>query len=343
MQLELANVNAGYAKERILHQVSLRVESGQIVALLGPSGCGKTTVLRCIAGFEPVQEGEISIAGQRVSGFTEHVAPEARSVGMVFQDYALLPHLTALENIMFGLHQHGAAERKTKATEFLGLVGLKDFPNAYPSELSGGEQQRVALARALAPGPRLLLMDEPFSNLDTDMRERLSIEVREIIRSLSITTLLVTHDQREAFTFADEVAVINQGRVQQVATPLVLYHQPANEFVASFVGAGSFIRGTMRNGAQVETALGALAVDREFKTGASVRVLVRPEDLHLNDPAGIEVELVGKTFVGRDYLLSLRLPTGEVVQCYQPVTGNADIPQLTKVRYASKKAIVFKA
>ena len=340
MQLELTEVDAAYGGEQVLHQVSLRVASGEIVALLGPSGCGKTTVLRCIAGFEAIQGGTIAIAENPVSSTTNHVPPEARSVGMVFQDYALLPHLTVLGNVMFGLHQLSAATQKAKATEYLSLVGLKDYTNAYPSELSGGEQQRVALARALAPGPRLLLMDEPFSNLDADMREKLSVEVRDIIRSLAITTVLVTHDQREAFAIADQVAVLNQGRIQQMGSPQALYHQPSNEFVASFVGAGAFIRGTMRDMNHVETALGVLPVEQAINPGVSVRVLVRPEDLRLSEHTGVPVEVTDRTFVGRDYLLKLRLATGEVVPCYH-VAQSEFTADTMKLAFRAKKAIVF--
>ncbi|MEM7283272.1 MAG: ABC transporter ATP-binding protein [Pseudomonadota bacterium] len=341
MQLEIRDIDASYGGNNVLHQVCLQLDSGEIAALLGPSGCGKTTVLRCVAGFESVAAGEIHIDDKLVSGNKHHVPPEERSIGMVFQDYALLPHLTALQNVMFGLHRLAESDRRAKAQEYLEIVGLGASTGAYPAELSGGEQQRVALARALAPGPRLLLMDEPFSNLDADMRERLGLDVRQIIESLSITTLLVTHDQREAFSFADKIAVLKKGRVQQIGSPRELYQKPASSFVADFVGAGFFLSGNAMASNQVETQLGVFAIENAVTKPSKVLVLMRPEDVAVDPDSTIRGELVGKVFTGRDHILRLRLASGEMVQSYDSLESHLSVGEQVGLRYTQNQVLVF--
>ena len=223
--LELEHVSHSYGSQPVLRDLSCALERGSIGCLLGPSGCGKTTVLRAIAGFEPVQQGEIRIGGAVVSSRSVHLPPERRRIGMVFQDYALFPHLTVAENVGFGLQKSVAAARRERVEELLVTVGLAGAGAKYPHELSGGQQQRVALARALAPRPDLLLLDEPFSNLDIELRERLSLEVREILKRSGISAILVTHDQHEAFAVADEIGIMHEGRIQQWDTPYNLYHR----------------------------------------------------------------------------------------------------------------------
>ena len=224
--LEVAKIRQSYSKKTVVNNLSFGLNKGVIGCLLGPSGCGKTTVLRCIAGFEPIGEGEILLNGVRVSSSGFLLQPEQRHIGMVFQDYALFPHLTVISNVIFGLHYMSRTERSERAAEMLEIVGLKDVANSYPHELSGGQQQRVALARALAPKPDLLLLDEPFSNLDVNLRERLSLEVREILKSQGTTAILVTHDQNEAFAIADEIGVMQHGEIIQWDSAYNLYHRP---------------------------------------------------------------------------------------------------------------------
>jgi iron(III) transport system ATP-binding protein len=216
-------------------QLDLQLEQGEVGCLLGASGCGKTTILRAIAGFEPLQSGMIRLAGRELSAGAQQIAPEQRGVGMMFQDYALFPHLTVEKNIGFGLRRQCKAERVARIDEMLELVGLQAERKRYPHELSGGQQQRVALARALAPSPSLLLLDEPFSNLDVDTRERLAFEVRDILKQAGLTAILVTHNQAEAFAIADCIGVMQQGQIVQWGTPLQLHEQPANDFVAEFI------------------------------------------------------------------------------------------------------------
>ncbi|WP_455196906.1 ABC transporter ATP-binding protein, partial [Kaarinaea lacus] len=285
--IEVKNIECKYRQYTIVKDLSLHVNQGSLVCLLGPSGCGKTTVLRAIAGFEPVHHGTIQINDQEVSrpGFT--LVPEKRQLGMVFQDYALFPHMTVLENISFGLRKLGKTEQQATAREMLSVVGMNEYGERYPHELSGGQQQRIALARALAPHPKAILLDEPFSNLDVEMRKRLSSEVRNILKNRGITGIMVTHDQDEAFALGDSVGVMKDGRILQWDTPFNLYHEPADRFVADFIGQGVFIDGVMVTPNQIRTEFGIDNDDRVYNwpEESAVEILLRPDDV-VYDPEG---------------------------------------------------------
>jgi iron(III) transport system ATP-binding protein len=258
--------------------LSLTVTEGEIVALLGPSGCGKTTTLRLIAGFEVPDAGTVTIRGALMAGPGRMVAPEERGVGIVFQDYALFPHLTVADNVAFGLQRLPRASRRERVARILDTVGLADLARRYPHELSGGQQQRVAVARALAPSPALMLLDEPFSNLDADLRTQMRDEVERVLRATGTTAIFVTHDQEEAFTLADRVGVLNRGRIEQIASPEDVYHRPATRFVAEFVGAADFLSGeATRRG--ILTEIGVLANVDQLEPGTRVHVMVRPDDI----------------------------------------------------------------
>ncbi len=239
--LHLDAVVLGYGGKSVVSELSFALAPGEIGCLLGGSGCGKTTVLRAIAGFEPLQGGRIALNGHWVADANWQLAPERRQIGMVFQDYALFPHMTVANNVGFGLREWSSVDKGRRIDEMLELVGLSDAGKRYPHQLSGGQQQRVALARALAPGPTVLLMDEPFSNLDVELRERLSIDVHNILKETGTTGLLVTHNQQEAFAMADRVGVMVDGQLQQWASPYALYHEPATRHIATFVGDGVFL------------------------------------------------------------------------------------------------------
>ncbi len=313
--LDLQQVSYAFGRQRVLEHLSFQLQAGSIACLLGPSGCGKTTVLRCIAGFEPVSAGRITLNGELVSSAEVHMAAERRRIGMVFQDYALFPHLTVAGNIGFGLHGAGAAgARAARVEELLATVGLAGLGGQFPHELSGGQQQRVALARALAPRPRLLLLDEPFSNLDVDLRERLALEVRSILRAEGATAIMVTHDQHEAFAMADEIGVMHEGRIQQWDTPYNLYHRPVNRFVADFVGQGVFLPGTVLDGGRIRIELGVLqshsAEAGAARAGREVCVLLRPDDVVHDDASALRAEVVAKAFRGAEFLYTLKLASG---------------------------------
>ncbi len=339
MLLEVSNLSHAYGGEAVVRGLSFALPRGAIGCLLGPSGCGKTTVLRCIAGFEAVQEGEIRLAGKVVSRPGAALPPEKRRIGMVFQDYALFPHLRIAENIAFGLARFGAADRAERLRELAELVRLADVLQKYPHEISGGQQQRVALARALAPRPELLLLDEPFSNLDVELRERLSLEVRDIIRASGATAILVTHDQHEAFAMADEIGVLHAGRIQQWDVAYNLYHRPANRFVADFVGEGVFLPAKALNPNQLEIELGVLQADSGGRR--DLEVLLRPDDVVHDDAAATQAEVVHKAFRGAEILYTLRLASGRRVLALVPSHHNHALGERIGIRLDVDHVVAF--
>lgn len=339
--LELTQVSHHYGKRAIVQDISFQLARGSIGCLLGPSGCGKTTILRAIAGFEPISQGEIRFNDQVVSRVNFTLAPERRRVGMVFQDYALFPHLTCAGNIGFGLHKLSSAERSRRVDELLEMTGLKGSAALYPSELSGGQQQRVALARALAPNPELLLLDEPFSNLDVDLRERLCGEVRDILKHNNATAVVVTHDQHEAFAIADEVGVIADGKLQQWSTPYDLYHEPRNRFVADFIGQGTRLPGRVLNANEVEVELGILQGTFTQAPGTEVDVFLRPDDIIHDDESPRMATVVHKAFRGAQFLYTFRLKSGQEVMSLVPSHHDHRIGSDIGIRLQIDHVIVF--
>ena len=337
--LEVENLQHAYGEHVVVRGLAFTLARGAIGCLLGPSGCGKTTVLRCIAGFEPIQEGTIRLNGRIVSAPGVMVAPERRRVGMVFQDYALFPHLTIGENIGFGLRAR--AGRVARVRELAELVGLSGALDKYPHEISGGQQQRVALARALAPGPELLLLDEPFSNLDIDLRERLSLELREIIKATGATAILVTHDQHEAFAMADEIGVLHRGHIQQWDNAYNLYHRPANRFVADFVGQGVFLPARALGANEVEIELGVLQGGGLPRNGKPLEVLLRPDDVVHDDAAPTRAEVVHKAFRGAEILYTLRLASGRKLLALVPSHHNHALGERIGIRLDVDHVVAF--
>ncbi|MDR7418797.1 MAG: ABC transporter ATP-binding protein [Armatimonadota bacterium] len=312
--------------------ISLAVAEGEILALLGPSGSGKTTVLRLIAGFERPDAGTVWIAGRQVAGGGVWVPAEARGVGMVFQDYALFPHLTVAENVAFGLHCVLAAERGPRTADVLRLVGMEAFASRYPHELSGGQQQRVALARALAPRPFAVLLDEPFSNLDADLRSQVRDEVRAILKATGTSAIFVTHDQEEALLLGDRVALLNQGTCEQVDTPEGIFHAPVTRFVAAFFGRADFLPAVVRSDG-LETEAGFLP-QRVAALNGHVEVLVRPDDVEIApDPRGAGAVL-DRLFVGAEVIYRVQLPSGRIVHARQPHTARLERGARVTVRLA---------
>ena len=314
--LNLDHIHCRYGSTDVFRDLSLAVDAGSIACLLGPSGCGKTTALRAIAGFEDVHAGAITLDGRVLSQPDIMLPPEQRQVGMVFQDYALFPHLTVAQNIAFGLHALPKAEQQQRTHNLLALIRMEQYAEAWPHQLSGGQQQRVALARALAPRPKLLLLDEPFSNLDTELRRALSLEVRQILKHHGTTAILVTHDQSEAFTVADVIGVMYQGQLQQWGTPQTLYHRPATPFVATFVSQGQFIPAILRGPAEVETAFGLVHLEGDSDAAASqppgteVDLLLRPWNLQLDPASPCRARITAQQFNGALTLTTLQLPDG---------------------------------
>ena len=328
MFLEVSQLGVHYSgrHQPAVDGVSFKLKAGEIGVLIGPSGCGKTTLLRAVAGLEHANAGSITLGGELVSSPSLHVAAEARRIGMVFQDYALFPHLDVARNVGFGIAKLPAAHRARRVADALALVGLPDAGKRFPHELSGGQQQRVALARALAPEPRLLLLDEPFSNLDVDLRERLAHEVRAILKAAGATALFVTHDQLEAFVIGEQIGVMHQGHLHQWDAAYALYHRPATRFVADFIGHGVFAPAhIVQHGGEVvvQTALGDLADLEECPLpdaypGGLCDVLLRADDIVHDDNAPVKAQIMRKAFRGSEFLYTLRLASGQALMAHVP-------------------------
>jgi iron(III) transport system ATP-binding protein len=343
VRLELREVSRAYPGVAALDRLSLTVEAGRIGCLLGPSGSGKSTALRAIAGFERPDSGEVLADGELLSGAGSWMPPERRRIGMVFQDFALFPHLDAQANVAFGLRDLDRSARRRRAGELLELVGLAAEAGRYPHELSGGQQQRVALARALAPRPRLVLLDEPFSNLDADVRTELAHAVRAALLTEGATALLVTHDQREAFAIADEIGVLRAGRLEQWDAPWKLYHAPRTRFVADFVGEGAFIAGTVIGPGRVATELGVIEgqLTHEQPPGTSVDLLLRPDDVIHDDASGMRAEVVERAFRGAQFRYILRLPSGATVLSFVPSHHDHVIGERIGIRLDAQHLVGF--
>ena len=345
----------------VVDALSFTLEPGAIGCIVGSSGCGKTTLLRAIAGFLPVSGGSIVIGERLVargaaigkdSGKDSGVnlPPEERGVGLVFQDFALFPHLRVEDNVAFGLRGDAAGARHARVAELLALVGLSAQARKYPHELSGGQQQRVALARALAPQPALLLMDEPFSNLDVDMRAHLGAEVRQILKDSSTTAILVTHDQQEAFAIADCVGVMHAGRLEQWDRPYELYHRPATRYVADFIGQGVFLPAQVLDPARVRIELGELSGSvpvvceagcAACGAGCHVDVLLRPDDVVHDDASTTTAEVLRKTFRGGDFIYTLRLASGREVLALVPSHHDHAIGERIGIRLDADHVVTF--
>lgn len=349
--LEVENVVHGYTRHAVVNGLTFALPAGTIGCLLGASGCGKTTALRLIAGFERPRAGAIRIADQMMAGEGLFVPPERRQIGMVFQDYALFPHLTVWQNIAFGLTGQNRETKRQRARELLERVGLTGHGEKYPHELSGGQQQRVALARALAPNPRLLLLDEPFSNLDVELRERLSLEVRDILKAAGATAILVTHDQHEAFAMADVVGIMHQGRIEQWATPYELYHRPVSRYVAGFIGQGVFLPGEVLDRRTVRVELGALTAQVPLECGehclacpnhCRLDVLLRPDDVVHDDTSPLKARVAAKTFRGAEFLYTLALPSGARLLSAVPSHHDHAIGEMIGIRLDVDHVVAFR-
>jgi iron(III) transport system ATP-binding protein len=351
MFLELAQLQVRYAgaERAAVQDVSFGLQAGDIGVLIGPSGCGKTTLLRAVAGLERAQGGSIRLGDTLVSSTQTHMDAEHRRIGMVFQDYALFPHLDVGQNVGFGIARLGQAARARRVAEVLELVGLGGSERRFAHELSGGQQQRVALARALAPSPQLLLLDEPFSNLDVDLRERLAHEIRTILKAAKATALFVTHDQLEAFAVGDHIGVMQDGRLHQWDDAYTLYHRPATRFVAEFIGHGVFTPATIRavDGRMVvQTVLGDLADIAECPLPTAFAhghcdVLLRADDIVHDDNAPVKAEIIRKAFRGSEFLYTLRLRSGETVLAHVPSHHDHRIGEWIGIRAEVDHVVTF--
>jgi iron(III) transport system ATP-binding protein len=342
--LSLEQITKSYPAQPLpaVDHLSLELEKGEILALLGPSGCGKTTTLRLIAGFERPDAGVVEIGGKLMANGHMSVPPEQRGVGVVFQEYTLFPHLTVNENVLFGLRHLTTQERLQRQREMLDMVRLGPFARRYPHELSGGQQQRVALARALAPRPAVLLLDEPFSHLDADLRTQMLHEVYVILRHLETTAVFVTHDHEEAFMVADRVGVLNGGRLEQLSSPEELYRRPRTRFAAGFVGQANFLPGQVVR-AGIETDIGTFPKPHGLAEGSNVEVMIRPHQLELRPDATGSGIVISRRFRGADALVVVRLPSGLTLSSYQPSTLGFQVGERVTVGAKPCQSVVFSA
>ena len=341
--LEVNNLTVMLDGKTVISDISLSLGQGSIGCLLGPSGCGKTTLLRTIAGFVQPRRGEVRINGRCVTGTAAPVPVEQRGVGMVFQDFALFPHLAARDNIAFGLQELAGRERQTRIDEVVRTLEITDFQHQHPHQLSGGQQQRVAVARALAPRPDILLLDEPFSNMDIELREQIARELRVILKQAGMTAILVTHNQFEAFAMADEIGVIRDGALLQWDNAYNLYHRPAGPQVADFIGEGVFLDGTVLSATEVETELGVLnsSVPHGSAPQSRVSVLIRPDDIVHNDDSKQTATVRDKVFRGAEFLYTLSLPSGARLLSLVPSHHDHAIGEKIGIRPEIDHLVVF--
>ena len=343
--LKIQGISAAYDKSPTIEDISFNLAEGELACLLGPSGCGKTTILRTISGFQPLTKGSITLDSKILASKQENLLPEKRNVGMVFQEHALFPHLTLAKNIGFGLHKLSREECRKKINTMLELIGMPDYGNRYPHELSGGQAQRVALARAIAPQPKLLLLDEPFSNLDTELRESLGHEIRNLLKELGVTAIMVTHDQHDAFALGDKVGVMSKGKLLQWDDSFNLYHAPNSRFVANFIGDGVLVKGTMVEENVVITNFGEIRGEtvNTPHIGKEVDLLIRPDDVIHDTNSSILGQVIRKAFKGAQTLYTLRIESGDELMSLVPSHDDYEIGDVIGVNIEPDHLVCFLA
>ncbi|MXX98404.1 MAG: ABC transporter ATP-binding protein [Gammaproteobacteria bacterium] len=341
--LELENLSVAIDRQTIVKDASLNIATGKIGCLLGPSGSGKSTLLRCIAGFHRAASGRVYLENKLIESPHERVAVEERRIGVMFQDYALFPHLTVRENIGFGIHTMPLENYRVRLKQMLDLTELGVYADYYPNELSGGQQQRVALARALAPLPKLLLLDEPFSNIDSQLKLQLVQEIRELLVDMNITTLMVSHDQSESLAMSDSLGLMLEGRILQWSNTYDFYHRPVSRQVATFIGMGTMLRGTVTEQRTIKTALGELAPppNTELPQNKEVDVLIRPDDIIHDDDSDFQATIEKKEFRGAQFLYLLHLRNGDRVQCFAPSHHNHSVGEKIGIRIDMEHVVCF--
>ncbi len=343
LRLAVRDVSVTLQNKEVVKNISLQLEPGHIASILGPSGCGKTTLLRALAGFQHISSGEIFVHKKLFSNAKFKLPPEKRHIGMMFQDLALFPHLTVAQNICFGLKTLPKDEQATRTQQVIELTELNKHVDKLPHQLSGGQQQRVALARALAPRPEILLLDEPFSSLDPDLREQVATEVRKILKQENVTAILVTHDQHEAFAMADDIGVMVDGEIAQWDSAYNIYHKPKTRFVADFVGLGSMVPATVIDEQTLQTEFGQVKgkINSKYAIGEKVDLLVRPDDIPHDDSSPITALVEEKRFRGAEFLYKLRLLSGNFVLCYAPSHHNHQIGEPIGIKLDLEHLVVF--
>ena len=342
MKLEIEDISLSIGGTLILDNLSLSIGEHEIISLIGPSASGKSSLLRIIAGFENIDSGKVKLNGLIVDDRSTIVQPQNRNIGIIFQDLALFPHLSCKDNILFGITNHLATHKNQRLDRLCNLLDITSIIDKYPHEISGGQKQRIAIARALAPGPEILLLDEPFSALDEELKETLIHDVKNLLQEEKITTIMITHNIKEAFQLSDKIAFLDSKKIIQFDTAYNLYHKPYTKEIANFCGIGSFINGTVIDANHVSTTLGDLFGDAsKFKIGSNVSVMIRPDDIIHDDDSAQSAKVLEKVFFGSDFLYKLELSEGEKIFCYTPSHHNHAINEVIGIRPVIDHLILF--
>ena len=342
MKLEIENISLNIDGNLIIDNLNLNIYEQEIISIIGPSASGKSSLLRIIAGFENINSGRVKINGVIVDDRSKVVEPQNRKVGIIFQDLALFPHLNCENNILFGIVKHTPTEKSKRLERLSALLGISGILKSFPHEISGGQQQRVAIARALAPKPEILLLDEPFSALDEKLKETLMSDVKKLLQEEKITTIVITHNIKEAFEISDKIAFLDNKKIIQYDTAYNLYHKPLTKEIANFCGIGSFIQGKVIDTTHVKTELGQFFGDTsKFSIGSIVKVMIRPDDIIHDDNSTQSAKVIEKSFHGSDFLYKLELSDGERVFCYTPSHHNHSLNEVIGIKPVIDHLIIF--
>lgn len=342
MKLEIENISLNIDGNLIIDNLNLNICEQEIISIIGPSASGKSSLLRIIAGFENVNSGRVKINGVIVDDRSKVVVPQNRQVGIIFQDLALFPHLNCEDNILFGISKHTPAEKYKRLNRLSNLLDISGILKSFPHEISGGQQQRIAIARALAPKPEILLLDEPFSALDEKLKETLMSDVKKLLQEEKITTIVITHNIKEAFEISDKIAFLDDKKIIQYDTAYNLYHKPLTKEIANFCGIGSFINGKVIDANHVQTKLGQFFGNTsQFTIGSNVKVMIRPDDIIHDDNSTQSAKVIEKSFHGSDFLYKLELSDGERVFCYTPSHHNHALNEVIGIKPVIDHLIIF--
>ena len=342
MKLEIENISLNLDNDRILDNLSLTVKEEEIISIIGPSASGKSSLLRVIAGFENISSGKVKLNGQTVDDTSTIIEPQERNIGIIFQDLALFPHLNCAENITFGISELSSKEKTKRLDRLEKVLGIIEISKKYPHEISGGQQQRVAIARALAPQPEILLLDEPFSALDENLKEKLLADLKILLKEEKITTIVITHNIKEAFQISDKIAFLSNKKIIQFDSAYNIYHKPLTREIANFCGIGSFINGEIIDKNHVETSLGKHFGDTtSYEIGSSIDILIRPDDIIHDDDSTKSARVIEKNFHGSDFLYKLKLNSGENIFCYTPSHHDHGINEVIGIKSEMDHLILF--
>lgn len=342
MKLEIENISLNLDNDRILDSLSLTVKEEEIISIIGPSASGKSSLLRVIAGFENISSGKMKLNGQTVDDTSTIIEPQERNIGIIFQDLALFPHLNCAENITFGISELSSKEKTKRLDRLEKVLGIIEISKKYPHEISGGQQQRVAIARALAPQPEILLLDEPFSALDENLKEKLLADLKILLKEEKITTIVITHNIKEAFQISDKIAFLSNKKIIQFDSAYNIYHKPLTREIANFCGIGSFINGEIIDKNHVETSLGKHFGDTtSYEIGSSIDILIRPDDIIHDDDSTKSARVIEKNFHGSDFLYKLKLNSGENIFCYTPSHHDHALNEVIGIKSEMDHLILF--